>query len=414
MTSGHGVVGLHSGEINFEDTKVAFSWASDSDMQKMALLYRMMQSPIVSNYGARLTSLALNLGLPITPVVRNTVFEQFCGGETLEQCKGVIAQLAEYNVGTVLDYSAEGGTHEADFDATRDEILRGIEFAASRPEVRFVVFKISGMGSLNLLEKMDAGTKLSKEEEVSKQKLLARVDKICAEAAAKNMRVFMDAEESWVQDAIDSIAEDMMRRYNLNETYIFTTVQMYRKDRLKYLKHLLYQAHNEKFFVGIKLVRGAYMEKERERAKAEGKPSPIYPSKAATDRAYNEALELLIDEDHAAFVAGTHNLESTRYLTDLIRRRRISKEDRRVEFSQLLGMSANLTFNLAKAGFNVSKYVPYGPVRRVMPYLVRRAQENTAIRGQTSRELAFIQREIERRKEDNGNVSTHASLSRQP
>jgi proline dehydrogenase len=335
--------------------------------------------------------LALKLHLPIEPLVRQTVFWQFCGGENIEACRPTIARLHHDGVGTILDYSVEGSSEETSLDATCRELLRTIEEAYGNPAIPFTVFKVSGIIRFGLLEKPDGSDEWKRG--------VARFHKLGAAAEKAGVRLLVDAEETWIQDTIDSLAEELMAKINTRIAIAFNTVQMYRHDRLAYLDRAIAHAKKGGYQLGLKIVRGAYLEKERERAQSNGYPSPLYADKNATDEAYNEALRVCIGAlNGLALCAGTHNDRSTLLLAELMERNGISKSDSRVWFAQLLGMSDHLSYNLAAAGYNVAKYVPYGPVREMIPYLTRRARENTSIKGQTSRELRLITQEIKRRK----------------
>lgn len=346
-----------------------------------------------------MTNFAMKIGLPIKGIIKSTIFKQFCGGETIAECDTVIKNLAEGGVGTILDYSVEGEDDEQVFDHTRDEIIRTIVRATGDKAVPITVFKVTGVARFGLLEKLDTGATLTVEEEKEWQKVQARVLAICEKAFTAGIPVMVDAEESWIQKTIDKLALDMMRKFNQYKAIVYNTYQIYRHDKLQSLIDDVVTAKSAGFILGAKLVRGAYMEKERKRAAEMGYPSPIQPDKAATDKDYDQALRFCTDHiNKVAFVAGTHNENSSRLLTELMEQKNIPHNHPHVYFSQLLGMSDNLSFNLADADYNIAKYVPYGPVKAVLPYLFRRAQENTAIAGQMSRELSLIVKEKQRRK----------------
>jgi proline dehydrogenase len=385
--------------LTFENIENAFAYKSDSEINKAYWLFKSISIPSVVKLGPALTEAALKLHLPIKWAVKNTIYSHFCGGETIEQCLKTIDKLARYNVGSILDYSVEGKESEHEFDQACAEIQKTVRRAQGDPKIPFSVFKVTGMGRLDLLEKLSNRRTLSAEEKSEAELLRKRIDTICSLAHELNVRVFIDAEESWIQQAIDDLATEMMRRYNKKSAIIYNTIQLYRHDRLAFLKAAHQQAESENYFLGLKLVRGAYMEKERDRAKEMNYPSPIQPDKAASDRDYNASLEYCVQHiDRIAICAGTHNAESSMYLTELMKKNGIAKNDERIYFSQLLGMSDNISFNLAKAGYRVAKYVPYGPVLSVLPYLTRRAQENTSMAGQMGRELKLILAEKKRRK----------------
>jgi len=383
---------------DLSDTRIAFAHHSDRALWKAYWLFRIIGNPTVTGVGAGLTKAALALHLPIRGMVKATIFEQFCGGETIEESLKTAQVLAKSGIGTILDHSVEGADDEAALDHTVAEVLRTIAVAEGRKEIPFCVFKPTGIARVELLEKVSAKVSLSAAEEAEWQRAQQRMERICAAAAEADVPTLIDAEESWIQDAIDQLAQRMMERYNRGHALIYNTVQLYRHDRLAFLKRSTEEAQAKGYFLGMKLVRGAYMEKERERAAEQGYPSPIQPDKAASDRDYDAALRWCVDHiDRVSIVAGTHNEQSSLLLARLMNERGIKHEDPRICFSQLLGMSDNISYNLAQAGYRVAKYVPYGPVREVMPYLMRRANENTSARGQSGRELTLILQERARR-----------------
>ncbi len=386
--------------IDFNNIKVAFSDKSDTDLNKAYLLFKTISNPVVSKTLTGLVKVAMGLHLPIKPIIKATVYNHFCGGETIEESQKAIDKLWKSKIGTILDFSAEGKESAEDFNRALQQTLASIEKAATTDSIPFSVFKPTGLCKFSLLEKISNNTPLNKEEEAEKTAYEARVDAICNLAFTKNVPVFIDAEESWIQDAIDALTEEMMQKYNTKKALIYNTVQLYRNDRLSYLKTLVNKGKEKQFFVGVKLVRGAYHEQEIERAKTKNYPCPVHVIKENTDADYNAALELCIANiETVAVCAGTHNEQSSQLLVDLIAKHKLDKNDNRIYFSQLLGMSDHISYNLAKVDYNVSKYVPYGPVRDVMPYLIRRAEENTSIAGQMGRELENIIAEKKRRKE---------------
>jgi proline dehydrogenase len=388
-------------EINFGDTEIAFKGKDAKDLQRAYFLFRLVASPTLVNLGSSATNFALQIGLPIKSLVKNTIFKQFCGGETIAECEKCINVLGEQNVGTILDYSLEGKESDTDLDETTQEIIRTILRSANDILIPFSVFKPTGIGRFSVLEKANKGIDdLTEPDKSAYEKLRSRMHLICSEASRCKVPVFIDAEDSWIQDAIDRLAEEMMASYNKEEVIVYTTIQLYRWDRLDYLKKTHQKAKLEGYKVGYKLVRGAYMEKERQRAIELSYVDPIHPNKEATDNDYNLALEYCINNlNEISICAGSHNEKSAHYLVELMRQKGILATDKRIYFAQLLGMSDHISFNLAYAGYNVAKYVPYGPVKEVMPYLMRRAQENTSVAGQTGRELALIVKEMERRIE---------------
>jgi proline dehydrogenase len=385
--------------LSFENTEVAFRHSSNSDLKRAYWLFKVINSNFLVNIGPPITAFALKIGLPIQGLIKKTIFRQFCGGENIRECETTIQSLAKGGVGTILDYSIEGEDDEKVFDETRDEILRTIRRAAKDPSIPITVFKVTGVGRFALLQKMDERMPLTDAETEEWQRVADRVMAICEKAYAAGVPVMIDAEESWIQDTIDLLALNMMHSFNKERAIVYNTYQLYRADKLASLKQDGETAKAEQFILGAKLVRGAYMEKERNRADELGYPSPIQPDKYTTDRDFNFSLDYCTDNiDTIAFVAGTHNEDSCRYLTELLRMKDIDPTHKHIYFAQLLGMSDNLSFNLADAGYNVAKYVPYGPIKAVMPYLFRRAQENTAISGQMSRELSLIVKEMKRRE----------------
>ena len=386
--------------VSFDDTSIAFASRSNAELLKMYWLFALMNNNFLVKNGTPLLAAGIKIGLPVKFLVKPTIFSHFCGGETIQECESTIQQLGKYGVGTILDYSVEGEKNEATFDATANEIIATIDKAATTPAIPFSVFKVTGVAHSDLLQKAQDKKPLSSEEQAALDRAWARVDRICKHAHDKKVRIFIDAEETWLQDVIDDMADTMMERYNERHFIVYNTYQLYRHDRLEAIKKAYKKAQLGGYLIGGKLVRGAYMEKERKVAQAAGKPDPINPSKKATDDLFNEALRFCIERlDRIAICAGTHNEESTYLLMDLMRQHHVKPSDDRIYFAQLLGMSDNISFNLAKAGYNVAKYVPYGPVEAVMPYLIRRANENTAIAGQSSREFNLIKKERERRKQ---------------
>lgn len=382
---------------DFRDTERAFRHLSDRDLSRGRLLFELLSRPWLVTIGSFFARLALFINLPIGWAIRPTVYAQFCGGEDVAESEETIALLYSSKVMTILDYSAEGVDAEDDLDMTCAEILKTVDAAANDARHAFAVFKPSGLSSNTLLMK--------KKEDFSENDLAAwerverRVRSICAATAEAGGRVLIDAEESWIQDNIDDLAEDMMADFNRERAVVYTTAQLYRHDRLDYIKELTFKANEAGFIAGVKLVRGAYMEKERERAEERGYNSPIHRDKKSTDMDFDHAVKFCLDNlEHVNLFCGSHNEESNLKLCEMMMKKGIQADDKRITFSQLLGMSDPITFNLADHGYNVAKYVPYGPIREAMPYLIRRAKENTSVAGQTSRELTLIRAEIERRK----------------
>ncbi len=388
--------------ISFNNTEIAFKHKSNKDLKRAHFLFSVMASPFLVKSGKGLARFGLNMGLPIKGMIKATIFKQFCGGETIEECTSTIDTMWKNHVGTILDYSVEGKTSAEDFEYTTKEIIATIHKAKGNPGIPFAVFKITGIARFGLLELTNSGIENISESELKEyQDTVERVDRICKEAFDASVPVFIDAEESWIQDVIDRITHEMMLKYNKERAIVFNTIQMYRHDRLAFLKESIAWAKAENVQYGVKLVRGAYMEKERKRATENNYPSPIQPDKKTCDVDYDKALEFLTEAENfsqMALCAGSHNEDSSAYLAELIEKKGIDKTDKRIYFAQLLGMSDHISYTLASKGFNVAKYVPYGPVKEVIPYLFRRADENTSVKGQTGRELKLIKEELKRRK----------------
>ncbi|WDF70649.1 proline dehydrogenase family protein [Sphingobacterium oryzagri] len=386
-------------KLDFNNTEVAFRNKSDKDLEKAYWLFKMVANNALIKVGTPITTFALNIGLPIQGIIRNTIYKQFCGGESIEGCAPAIAELGQGGVTTILDYSVEGEESEKSFDDTCAEILRTVAYAKANSHISFCVFKPTGLGRFDLFAKLDAKQKLTEEERAEFDKVYERIDRICRACYEAKIKVLVDAEHSWIQDTIDDFAREMMEKYNKEEAIVYNTYQLYRSDKLASLKADFAYAQTQNFFLGAKIVRGAYMEIERERAAEKGYASPIQVDKQASDADYNAAIYFCLDHiNRIGLMAGTHNEESSRLLAEEMLNRGISPKNDHVYFAQLLGMSDNLSFNLSAAGFQVAKYMPYGPVKAVMPYLFRRAQENTSVGGQTGRELNLLMKEKARRK----------------
>ena len=388
--------------LSFENTEIAFKSKSTPDLKRAYWLFKIVSSPIIVKIGKVATNFALSLRLPIRKIVKATIFKQFCGGESIEDCRNKMEELATFKVGTILDYSIEGKTTDEDFEQTVEIIIQTIQEGRNNKNIPFAVFKVTGIGSINLLEKAsDQNYILNESQILELEGIKNRIERICAAAHSAMIPVFIDAEESWIQAIIDTWALEMMLKYNLEKAIVYNTLQMYRHDRLEFLTSCSENAKKHGIKYGIKLVRGAYMEKERARAQKLGYPSPIYPDKNASDDAYNTALKFILEHEMLfALCAGTHNEESSLLLTQELERKQISRDNDKFYFAQLLGMSDHISFNLSNAGFKVAKYVPFGPVKEVMPYLLRRADENTSVAGQTGRELSLIIKELDRRKKN--------------
>jgi proline dehydrogenase len=407
--------------ISFENTENAFEYKSNEQLKRAKFLFSSMGYQWLVKMGIGVTQWAIKYGLPVRGIIRKTIFQQFVGGETLQETATVAKHLGEYHVQVILDYGVEGGEDgEAGFDHARDEFIKVIDYAATQPNIPFMSIKVTGISRFGLLEKLDhsvdqsPGTlmqrydkallELSPEEKQEWQRVHDRLDVICKRAVEKNVGVFIDAEETWIQDPVDVLCFLMMDKYNKQRAIIYNTYQHYRHDRLAFLEDSYEAAEKRNFILGAKLVRGAYMEKERKRAEEMNYPSPIQPTKEATDSDYNLAVKFCIDHiDRIAVVVASHNEYSSLYATQLLEEKKLPLNHDHVHFSQLYGMSDNISFNLAKAGCHVSKYLPFGPIKDVIPYLMRRAQENSSVAGQTGRELALIKKELQRRNGSIGN-----------
>ncbi len=385
-------------EISFENTEKAFNAKGSSELKRSLWLFKLMGNPGLVKVFSKLTLFAIKIGLPIKAPIKATIFKQFCGGESIEESKEVVAKLGRSHIGSILDYSVEGKEREEDFYKTKDEVLKIIKTAKDNPAIPYTSLKLTGISRFDLLEKMNLKQILNAEEEKDYQNVRGRLVEICYYAAQSNVPIYFDAEESWIQEAIDTLSEEMMELNNKKSAIVLTTLQMYRWDRIDYLKKLIQKARDKKFFIGIKLVRGAYIERENIRAAEMGYKSPIQSTKENTDRDFDKAVDICLENiDVVTLCAGTHNEASTMHLIDKMKELKIANDDVRVYFSQLYGMSDHITYNLADAGYNVTKYLPYGPVNSVIPYLIRRAEENTGIAGQMGRELKLIIEEKNRR-----------------
>ncbi len=386
-------------QLDFDNTEIAFEQKSNSELRKMSLLFNAMNKPFLVNTGSELGLTALKWKVPLVKsLIKHTIFEQFVGGTNFEETQATVDKLYEYGTLSILDYGAEGTSDEAALDQTMKENLKAIEFAAENASVPVISTKISGLSRNDLLEKKQAGESFTTQEAKDFERVKERIDTICQLAHEKKVGIFFDAEESWMQDTIDDLVDEMMAKYNKERVIAFNTFQMYRHDRLQFLYDSFEKAQKEGYLLGAKLVRGAYMDKERQRAEEMGYPSPIQPNKAATDKDYNEALVFCVEHyEQISSCNATHNRESSQLLADLIAEKGIQKDHPHLNFCQLYGMSDHLTFNLAKAGYNVAKYLPYGSIMEVVPYLIRRAKENTSVTGDMSREYSLIMTEMKRR-----------------
>lgn len=385
--------------LDFQNTERAFKLRSNHELKSAKFLFQSISNPALVRWGSGLALWSLKNRLPVKGIIRATVFRQFCGGESIPECSAVIERMHALGVQAILDYSAEGKSGDTDFENTKNITLQTIDYASTHAGVPLAVFKPTGLGRIEIWTAVSEGRALSASEEAEWKRVVKRVETLCAYAADKGVPLMFDAEESWMQQAADDLCLEMMRRFNTDRPIIYNTLQMYRHDRLAYLHKLDGLSAAEGFHVGLKIVRGAYMEKERERAKKRNYPSPIQATKAATDRDYNAACQYILDRiDRFALVAGTHNEDSSRLLADAIAQKGLPKHHPRIYFSQLYGMSDHISYNLAAEGYPVVKYLPFGPVENVMPYLIRRAEENTSVEGQSGRELQLIHKELNRRK----------------
>ncbi len=383
----------------FENTEVAFALKSNSELERAYFLFNLIKIEPLVKIGTAVTKFALKSKLPVEGLIRSTVFDHFCGGVTEEDCMHNIDNMYSKKVHSVLDYSVEGKENEKQFDNAMNKVLKIINFVNEKDAIPFAVFKPTGFGRLSLYQKVSDANNLSNEERKEWDRVIDRYDKVAKASFEKNIPLLIDAEESWMQKAADDLIEKMMEKYNAKEAIVFTTIQAYRNDRMDYLKELHKRAKSKEFKIGVKLVRGAYLEKERERAVQNGYADPICKDKKATDKNFDDILKYMFNHlDDISIFNGTHNEDSSYLFMDLIKNSNYDLSDDRLWFGQLYGMSDHISYNLAQEGFNVAKYLPFGPVKDVMPYLIRRAEENTSVAGQTNRELALIKTEKKRRK----------------
>lgn len=397
--------------LSFENTENAFAHLTDKELKNARFLFQSMSYPWLVQMGTRLTPFIMRTGLPVHGLIRKTLFKQFVGGETLENTEPVTQKLHSFGVEVILDYGVEGKEGEDSFDTAIEEFMRVIRYASTQTNIPFISIKVTGLARFGLLQSLNEAPRLRSgihdhEWELDEwDRVRDRMYAICELAAEKKIGVLIDAEESWIQDPVDRLCMEMMQQFNTNEAVVYNTVQLYRHDRLSFLKMSHRIAKEKGFVLGVKLVRGAYMEKERARALEKGYDSPIQPDKAASDRDFNAAVQFCLENlGDIAVVVASHNENSNQLAAATMDRLGIARNHSRVHFSQLYGMSDHITFNMAREGFRVSKYLPFGPIREVIPYLMRRAQENTSVSGQTGRELTLIQRELQRRKKSNSPV----------
>jgi len=384
---------------SFNNTELAFASKSNWQLRKSYYLFKIVNNNTMSSISTKSAMLALNMHLPVKGMIKSTVFEHFCGGETIEECQTTSERMASFGVGSILDYSVEGKNSEEAFDKALSETLKTIENAKGNPNIPYCVFKPTGLGSSQLMEKVQLGEELNNEEQEAFVRIKNRYSKLCDAAYNNDIRLLIDAEDSWYQDTIDNILYELMEKYNKKRAIVFNTYQMYRWESLGNIKKAHQLAKEKGFILGAKLVRGAYMEVERERASEKGYTDPICVDKEATDKSYDDGLKYIVDNiNDIELFNGTHNEQSNYYLTKIMTNAGLERNDSRIFSVQLFGMSDNISYVLSDAGYNVAKYVPYGPIKHVMPYLIRRAEENTSVEGQSSRELAMLKEEIQRRK----------------
>jgi proline dehydrogenase len=388
--------------VSFQDTSIAFQNKTDKELLLSYFIFGLTKSPFLVKLLSQAAKITLAIGLPVKPIIKSTVFKQFCGGEQENEYANVVGKLGQSGIGAILDYSVEGTEDETGFESTKRELLKIIDKSKTNPNIPCTCMKMTGIGSFDLYKKITANEVLTKEEQREWEKIKSRLEIICEASYKADKPIYIDAEETWIQQVIDDLSEEMMSKYNQEKAIVFTTLQLYRWDRNDYFLQLIRRARKDGYKLGIKIVRGAYIEKERERAKRYGYKSPINTTKAETDGEYDKAVEIFVDNiDVVEICVGTHNEASCKLLLKLMAEKELPNDHPHIYFSQLYGMSDNISFNLANAGYNVSKYLPYGPVESTLPYLARRAEENTAIAGQMSKELEIIIQERNRRKAAN-------------
>ncbi len=386
--------------LSFENTEIAFRYKSKSDLQRARLLFSTIAHPGLVKLSKSLTYFALSLHIPVSWAIKPTLYKHFVGGITLAECEKTVKLLSKYKVKSILDYSVEGGKDQKAMQRTLDETLRSVIHAAKHPDIPFSVFKPTAFASQKVLTLASENKNIDAETAKAIQFFRDSVEKLCHTAWENDIPIMIDAEDSWYQPFVDQVVTEMSEKYNTQKAIVYNTLQMYRTDRLEFLEEALRKAEKGNYFLGMKFVRGAYMEKERKRAEEMGYPSPIQPDKAATDRNYDAGIAFSVAHiDRISVFNGSHNENSNRVLTEIMEKQGLARNDDRIWFSQLYGMSDHISFNLADEGYNVAKYIPYGPVRNILPYLLRRAEENTSIAGQTGRELGLLEKERNRRKQ---------------
>ena len=383
----------------FGDTAVAFGYKSNFELRRAYFLFKSLQNSFLFKAAKNVVSFCFRFRLPVSWIVKPTVFRQFCGGTSIDECLPIASSLQKFNVKAILDFSAEDGSNDTAVNHTMKETLRSIDIAATHPNIAFAVFKPTAFCSDEVLEKMSSGNKVEPKVLKAAEVFRSRVDMLCLRAYEKGVPIMIDAEDYAFQPFVDLVVDEMMEKYNIKRAIVYNTLQMYRTDRLEFLAKSLEKAKHKGYFLGMKLVRGAYMERERERAERMGYASPIWPDKQSTDKAYDEAQKFCVENiDRISLFSGTHNENSCAYLMKLMKEKNLPNNYSGIYFSQLYGMSDHISFALARDNYNVAKYIPYGPVRKVLPYLIRRAEENSSVAGQTDRELQLICSELNRRK----------------
>ena len=384
--------------ISFDNTEIAFRSKTTAQLQKAHILFRFVEKNFLVKLGSTIINFTNNIGLSISWILK-PIYDHFVGGETIAACQPVVRQLELHNVKAILDYSVEGGSAREVIHAAMEETLESIKNAGIDPNIPFAVFKPTAFTSASILEKVSAGGELTDEENAEANLFGIRINTLCKTAFEANTPILIDAEDSFYQKMIDDVVEKMMEKFNKEKAIVFNTLQMYRWDRLDFLKELYRKAEVGNYYLGVKFVRGAYMERERLRATNNNYPSPIQPNKESTDNDYNAALQFAVEHiNRISLFNGSHNEQSCLWLTELMEKHQIEPSDSRIFTAQLYGMSDHISFNLARLGYNVAKYVPYGPINHVIPYLIRRAEENTSVAGQTGRELMLLKKEMTRRK----------------
>ncbi len=384
----------------FNNTALAFADKSDYQLKKAYWMFKLIEQPALTKIGTRILNFTVHNNFPLAgDLVKATLFEQFCGGETREESMKPVIRMFKRGVGSIFDYSIEGKEEEETFDAVCQEIKDIVRFSVGNPAIPFIVFKPTAFGRIDIYEAVGKGTELTESQKQEWARVVKRFDEVCQLCHENNKKVMVDAEESWMQDAADHLVEDMMEKYNREKPIVWNTIQMYRTGRIEYMQENLERAKEKGYFIGYKIVRGAYMEKERERAAEKNYPDPIQPNKEASDKNYNAAIDFVMQNiDRVSGFFGTHNEISTELVMNKMQAKHLDNSSESIYFGQLYGMSDNITYTLADQKYNVAKYLPYGPVKDVVPYLTRRAEENTSVAGQTGRELSLISKELKRRK----------------